>query len=235
MEPLAATPTRGRDYALVTGAYAALTAGVAGLAGRRREEPAPVSLGEVAVYGAATAGLARLLAKEKVGAWVREPFVDEPPTGERRPRGRGMRYVVGELLTCTRCLGSWSALTLVGARAVLGPRRARVIVTVLALSAANTGLQALLTEVQARSSRQKSAAEREEQLARAAAAAARLLRRWSVRRRRGPAPCAASGPSACARSSAGRPRRGPSPARSPPRRPPRAGARPAAPRGPRRR
>jgi hypothetical protein len=172
MDPVSATPTRGRDYALVTAVYAAGTAGVAALAGRRRSDPAPTSAGELALYGAATAGLARLLAKEKVGAWLRAPFVDEPPEGERRPRGRGLRYVAGELLTCTRCLGSWSALTLVGARGVLGPRRARVIVTLLALSAANTALQALLTEFQARSSKEASAAEREEHLSQAVARAA---------------------------------------------------------------
>lgn len=170
MQPLSATPTRGRDYALVTGVYAALTAGVVALAGRRRAEPAPTSPGELALYAAATTGMARLLAREKVGAWVRAPFVDEPPQGERRPRGRGLRYVAGELLTCTRCLGSWSALTLVGARAVLGPRRARVIVTLLALSATNTALQALLTEFQARSTKEASAAEREQRLSEATAA-----------------------------------------------------------------
>ena len=156
----------------MTGAYAALTAGVAGLAGRRRADPAPSSAGELVLYGAATAGLARMLAKEKVGSWLRGPFVEEPPDGERRPRGRGLRYVAGELLTCTRCVGSWSALTLVAARGVLGPRRARVIVTLLALSAANTALQALLTEFQARSSKEESAAEREEHLSQAVARAA---------------------------------------------------------------
>ena len=75
--------------------------------------------------------------------WVREPFVKTPAEGERRPRGAGARYVVGELLTCTRCLGSWSALTLIGLRAV-APRKAQVAATLLALSYLNNLLQARL-------------------------------------------------------------------------------------------
>jgi hypothetical protein len=47
-----------------------------------------------------------------------------------------------------------------------------VIVTLLALSAANTALQALLTEFQARSNKEASAAEREEHLSQAVARAA---------------------------------------------------------------
>ena len=46
--------------------------------------------------------------------------------GERRPRGRGLRRAVGELVTCTRCVGAWSALGIVGLRladAGLGPDR----------------------------------------------------------------------------------------------------------------
>jgi hypothetical protein len=46
---------------------------------------------------------------------VREPFVDEHPDG-RRPKGTGPRYAVGELLTCTRYVGVWSALGLTAVR-----------------------------------------------------------------------------------------------------------------------
>lgn len=60
-----------------------------------------------------------------------------------------MQYVVGELLTCTRCPGPWSALTLVSARAV-APGPARVGATLLALSYVNALLQARLAFEQAR-------------------------------------------------------------------------------------
>ena len=70
---------------------------------------------------------------------MREPFVEETPQ-RRRPKGTGMRYAVGELLSCTRCVGAWSSLALVGLR-VTRPREARVVTAVLATSALNDFLQ----------------------------------------------------------------------------------------------
>jgi hypothetical protein len=48
---------------------------------------------------------------------------------------------MGELLTCTRCVGGWSALALVGLR-VSSPSAARVVTSVLCASAINDFLQA---------------------------------------------------------------------------------------------
>jgi hypothetical protein len=168
MDPVAATPTEPHDYAALSLAYAALAGTVALVASRRREDPAPAEPAELVLYGAATAGLARLLAKEKVTEWVRAPFVETPADGERHPRGTGVRYVVGELLTCTRCLGSWSALSLVGMRAA-APRQARVAATLLALSYANNLLQARLTEQQEQANAVQAAATEKAAAANAAA------------------------------------------------------------------
>ena len=93
--------------------------------------------------GLATFALSKLVAKEKVDAWVRVPFVEEHPEG-RRPKGTGVRYAVGELLTCTRCVGVWSALGLTALR-VTRPREARVVNTVLGASAINDVAQAGFT------------------------------------------------------------------------------------------
>lgn len=147
MDPVAATPTEPRDYAALSVGYATVAGAVALLASHYREDPAPAQPAEFALYGIATAGLARLVAQEKITEWVRQPFVETPPDGDRHPRGTGKRYVVGELLCCTRCLGSWSALSLVTLRA-LAPRPARVGATLLALGYANNLLQAFLTEGQ---------------------------------------------------------------------------------------
>lgn len=157
MEPLAATPTTPLHYALLSASYAALAGTLALHAAKDPGEPTPVESGELVLYGVATAGLARLLSKEKVAEWIRRPFVDEPAEGERTPRGRGLRYALGELLTCTRCLGSWSALTLIGMR-VAAPAPARVGATLLALSYANNLLQASLTGVQAQASHEEALA-----------------------------------------------------------------------------
>src|SRR5262249_21351469 len=90
----------------------------------------------------ATFALSKLVAHEKVEAWLRAPFVEEDvEQGERRPRGQGLRYAVGELLTCSRCAGAWSALGLVGLRTA-SPAAGRGVTGVLAASAANDYLQA---------------------------------------------------------------------------------------------
>jgi hypothetical protein len=77
---------------------------------------------------------------EKVESWIRRPFVDERGD-QKRPKGRRLRYAVGELLTCTRCTGAWSALGLVALR-LHAPSTGRAVATVLAASAGNDMLQA---------------------------------------------------------------------------------------------
>ena len=125
-------PTQPHDYAVFNITWAALLASL--LATTRHEGP-PAR--ELPLFGLASFSLSKTLSKEKVGAWVREPLVDD----ERRPRGRGLRYAAGELVTCTRCVGTWSALGLVGLRAAR-PREARLVAGVLATSAINDFLQA---------------------------------------------------------------------------------------------
>jgi hypothetical protein len=143
VDPVSRTPTKPIDYAALSAGYGALT-GALLVATRSRGGAAPIRSAELPVMGLATFALAKLVAKEKVDSWVREPFLEERPDGERRPKGRRMRYAVGELLSCTRCVGSWSALGLVGLR-MLRPREAQVVLPVLALAAANDWLQSGFT------------------------------------------------------------------------------------------
>ena len=87
----------------------------------------------------ATFALSKAVARERIGTWVREPFVDEGDG--QRPKGRGLRRAVGELVSCTRCVGTWSALGIVGLR-VLHPDAGRTVSAILASSAANDWMQA---------------------------------------------------------------------------------------------
>jgi hypothetical protein len=132
-------PVRPADYAALSAGWGAAL-GTLLLASRDKGDE-PVRPGEIVPLGVATFALAKLVAKEKVDKWVREPFVEERPDGERTPKGEGMRYAVGELLTCTRCVGAWSALALVALR-VTRPREARVVSAVLGASAVNDWAQA---------------------------------------------------------------------------------------------
>jgi hypothetical protein len=141
VDPVSRTPTKPIDYAALSAGYGALTGAL--LVAARTGRADPIRPGELPVMGLATFALAKLVAKEKVETWLREPFLEERASAdgvERRPKGRRMRYAVGELLSCTRCVGSWSALGLVGMR-LLRPREAQVVLPMLALAAANDWLQ----------------------------------------------------------------------------------------------
>lgn len=132
-------PTEPHNYAALNAVFGALLAGVIVAARDRSRQSDPLTTRDLAVSGAATFALAKVIARERIGTWVREPFVDEEAGGE--PRGRGLRHAVGELLTCTRCVGAWSALGLVGLR-LTSPATGRVVNDVLAVSAMNDWLQA---------------------------------------------------------------------------------------------
>ena len=132
-------PTEPVDYAAINAVYGALLAAVV-LATRDRAREDPISGRELVPIAAATFALSKVIAREKIGAWVREPFVDDPK-GARKPRGRRLQRAVGELVTCTRCLGAWSALAVVGLR-LASPESGRTVTNVLAASAANDWLQA---------------------------------------------------------------------------------------------
>ncbi|WP_187368783.1 DUF1360 domain-containing protein [Baekduia soli] len=138
MDPISTTPTRPSDYAALSAGYGALLGALVVAARDRGGDP--VRHAELPALGLATFSLTKLVAKEKVDAWVREPFLEELADGERRPKGTGMRYAVGELLSCSRCVGTWSAMGLVGLR-LLRPREARVVIPVLATAGVNDWLQ----------------------------------------------------------------------------------------------
>jgi hypothetical protein len=132
-DPIDDTPTTPLDYAAINAAWGALLTGV--LLSTRSDAP-PAS--ELPVFGLAAFALSKALAKEKVGSWARAPVVDER---DGRPKGSRLRFAVGELVTCTRCLGTWSALGLVGLR-VARPREGRIVAGVLATAGINDWLQA---------------------------------------------------------------------------------------------
>jgi hypothetical protein len=129
MRPVSQTPTEVVDYAALSALYGTLL-GTTAIIARRREA---IPREELPALAAATFALSKLIVHEKVEAWLRVPFVEEGPEG-RRPKGRRLRYAVGELLTCTRCTGAWSALGLVGLR-LYAPDMGRTVTTVLAASA----------------------------------------------------------------------------------------------------
>jgi hypothetical protein len=97
---------------------------------------------DFALLAGATFKAARVVSRERLGSVVRAPFVEDEEAGpDAAPAGDGLRRALGELVTCSRCTGTWAALALVAARTV-APRAGSVLVTTLAAGAANDFLQA---------------------------------------------------------------------------------------------
>ncbi len=136
MKPVSETPTEPSDYAAISFVFGSLLAGLAA-SSRTRD---PIARADLIPLSAATFSLSRLIVHDKAETWLREPFVTDEDGG-KRPKGRRLRYAIGELMTCTRCMGAWSALALVGLR-LHTPRAGRTVAAVLAVSAGNDALQA---------------------------------------------------------------------------------------------
>ena len=102
---------------------------------------------DFAVLSLASFKAARTLSRDPVTSFLREPFVeghagaveDEEPvhTG-------GMDQAIGELVTCTRCVGTWAAAGL-AATQIVAPRFGRMLTWSLGAAAANDFLQAAFT------------------------------------------------------------------------------------------
>ena len=127
-------------------AYAAIVAAfLGGLAAVSAAERSQRRFGalDVAVLSAATFKASRTLSREKVASFLRQPFVegDAYLGEEEHPAGTGLQRAIGELVTCTRCVGTWTAAGLASTQ-VVAPRFGRLLTWSLAASAANDFLQA---------------------------------------------------------------------------------------------
>jgi hypothetical protein len=129
-------------YAAITGSYLGAVAVVAARA-RRHALPRHTAL-DAAMLTLATFKAARTLARDNVTSFIREPFVEteaDDLTSEHAVETGGPRQAIGELVTCTRCIGAWAAVGLVAAETV-SPSFGRVLIRSLALGGANDWLQA---------------------------------------------------------------------------------------------
>jgi hypothetical protein len=131
-------------YATITGAFVGGLA-LAGLTARVLDRnPACQTPLDLVVLSAASFKAARTLARDEVTSFLREPFVEgEAHTGddERPVQTGGMEQAVGELVTCSRCIGTWTAAGLAVSQ-ILAPRFGRLLTWSLAAAGINDFLQA---------------------------------------------------------------------------------------------
>lgn len=125
-------------------AYATLAscfgAGCASFLAWRRAEgglPERIEPADILLAGVATHKLSRLVAKDKIAAFVRAPFAEPRTDGslpgevEDKATGDGLRGAVGQLLTCPHCLSMWVGSAF-AAGLVTAPRETRLVAATLA-------------------------------------------------------------------------------------------------------
>jgi hypothetical protein len=130
-------------YAALVALFGAGMAGVGALASREDRRPERLTALDLAVLSAATFKAARTVAHDEVLSFLRQPFVQgEAHEGDEQPLETGdARQAIGELLTCSRCIGMWAAAGVVALHTV-APRTGRLLTWSLAASGANDVLQA---------------------------------------------------------------------------------------------
>jgi len=126
----------GSQLALVIAYNGLVGAFLAARARAGKGLPERIGIGDLLLAGVATHKLSRVIAKDRVTAPLRAPFTEFEGEGgpgevEEKPRGRGMRRAVGELLVCPFCLGQWVATGLLAGLAVI-PRATRFICSIFA-------------------------------------------------------------------------------------------------------
>jgi uncharacterized protein DUF1360 len=132
-----------RAYAGIMGVFAGgLTA--AGVIARLLDrEPREHTALDLAALSLATFKASRTVARDEVTSFLRDPFVEgDAGDGDEQPVETGdLRQAIGELVTCSRCIGTWCAAALASTQ-IVAPRFGRVLTWSLAAAGANDWLQA---------------------------------------------------------------------------------------------
>jgi len=142
-------PTTTPPYGAYAGITATFVAGLAAAGAAARllgRDPREQSTLDLAVLAAATFKAARTISRDDVTSFLREPFVEgHAKEGAEDPVESGdLRQAVGELVTCSRCIGTWVAGGL-SATQIIAPRFGRLLTWTLASAGINDFLQAGFT------------------------------------------------------------------------------------------
>ena len=152
MESTVESPPYG-EYAAIMAVFAGALAGAGGLARALDRNPACQTPLDLVVLSLAAFKGARTLARDEVTSFLRQPFVrGEAHSGDdEEPVEGGFHQAIGELVTCSRCVGTWAAAGLATTQ-ILAPRFGRLLTWSLAAAGANDFLQAGFTALTSKES-----------------------------------------------------------------------------------
>jgi hypothetical protein len=130
-------------YAQIMSAWAGGLTAAALLARLLGREPREESALDLVVLSVATFKASRTISRDEVTSFLRAPFVEgEAHSGDEEPVETGdLQQAIGELVTCSRCIGTWVAAAL-AATQIVAPRTGRLLTWSLAAAGANDFLQA---------------------------------------------------------------------------------------------
>ena len=133
-------------YAAIAGSFAGLLAAAGALSRLLDRDPQCQTSLDFAILALASFKAARTLTHDRVSAPMRAPFVEgEADAHDEVPVSTGgMQQAIGELVTCTRCVGTWAAAGLASTQ-IVAPRFGRLLTWSLGAAAANDFLQAGFT------------------------------------------------------------------------------------------
>ncbi len=139
------------SYAVIMATFAGGLAAAGALARLLGRNPQCNTALDFVVLGAASFKAARTLSHDEVTSFLRDPFVrGKAHSGEgEEPVQGGMEQAIGELVTCSRCGGTWAAAALATTQ-ILAPRFGRLLTWSLGAAAANDFLQATFAALTAK-------------------------------------------------------------------------------------
>jgi hypothetical protein len=134
------------SYAAIMGTFAGGLVTAGALARALDRDPQCHTALDFAVLSAAAFKASRTLSHDEVTSFVRQPFVrgDAHSGEDEEPVQGGMEQAIGELVTCSRCAGTWVAAGLAMTQ-VIAPRFGRLLTWSLGAAAVNDFLQAGFT------------------------------------------------------------------------------------------
>ena len=141
-----ATSTKAPPYEAYAAIMAAFVGGLAAAGAVARmlgRDPRENTALDLTVLGLASFKASRTIARDEVTSFLRDPFVEgKAHEGGEEPVETGdMRQAIGELVTCSRCIGTWVAAGLAGTQ-IIAPRFGRILTWTLASAGVNDWLQA---------------------------------------------------------------------------------------------